>query len=71
MIEPDHGKNLKEYLLVAISRGGNMKYSRDPDTRMMLLKAVFDFNNCMAAMGKTNFIDQEEVARAASENSEH
>ena len=71
MCIPEHGKSLRDYLLMSMRHGGDMKYERDPEKRMALLRAVFDFNNCMAAMGTLNFIGQEEVTRAVAETNNH
>lgn len=68
---PEHGKELKKFLLLVMRKGGNVNYARNPENRMALLKAIFDFNNCQAAMGCVDFLGDSEISSAVAEQTAH
>lgn len=63
-----HGKEIKHLLLMVMRTGGDIKYSRNPENRAAVLKAIFDYNNCIAAMGGVDFLGEAEITEAVAEN---
>lgn len=72
------GDDVKSLILQLMESGGELKYERSQENRNLILKAIFDFNNCMAMVNPSNLISQADVTnviiskpQAQSEESEN